>query len=57
LLNSIYESVIYIDQGRKWLDIEGQAEEGRISYRKGLALALEAFQAVQIKRMKIWNSL
>jgi hypothetical protein len=49
LLNSIYESVIYIDQGRKWLDTEGQAEEGRTSYRKGLSLALEAFQAVQIK--------
>jgi hypothetical protein len=49
LLNNIYESVIYIDQGRKWLNTEGQAEEGRIGYRKGLALALEAFQEVQIK--------
>jgi hypothetical protein len=49
LLNSIHKSVIFIDQGRKWLDIEGRAEEGRISYRKGLALALEAFQEIQIK--------
>jgi hypothetical protein len=38
LLGNIYESVIYIDQGRIWLDAEGQAEEGRISYRKGLVL-------------------
>jgi hypothetical protein len=49
LLGNIYESVIYIDQGRIWLDAEGHTEEGRISYRKGLALALEAFKEAQRK--------
>jgi hypothetical protein len=36
-----------IDQGRKWLDTEGKAEAGRISYRTGISLAHKAFKEVQ----------
>jgi hypothetical protein len=38
---------LYIEQGRKWLDSEGQESAGQISYRKGLAFACEAFKEVQ----------
>jgi hypothetical protein len=38
--------VSLINNGRKWLDTEGHEAEGRISYRKGLAIALEAFREV-----------
>jgi hypothetical protein len=47
LLNSIWKSVIFINRGRKWLDIKGQTEKGRVSYRKGLAQAMVAFKEVQ----------
>ena len=35
-----------IDQGRKWLDSDGIEYEGRISYRKGLALAALTFNEI-----------
>ena len=44
LLAKIYDSALRIDQGRKWLDTDGLEHEGRINYRKGLALGLEAFR-------------
>jgi predicted nucleic acid-binding protein len=47
LSGKIYTSVTTIYQGRKWLDTEGLEGEGRISYKEGLALAIEAFRAVQ----------
>jgi hypothetical protein len=33
-----------IYQGRQWLDTEGLEGEGRISYKRGLACAIEAFR-------------
>ena len=48
----IIDSAIAIDQGRKWLDTEGFEASGRISYRKGLALAKTAFQEAQILAAK-----
>jgi hypothetical protein len=47
LLVKIADSVSSIDQGRKWLDTEGKAEAGRVSYRTGLALAMEAFKEAE----------
>jgi predicted nucleic acid-binding protein len=47
LLAKINAGVITIYQGRKWLDIEGLEGEGRISYKNGLALGIEAFQEAQ----------
>ncbi|MDR0637401.1 MAG: hypothetical protein LBG27_00605 [Spirochaetaceae bacterium] len=44
LLDKITESALDIDNGRKWLDTDGFEREGRISYRKGIALALLAFR-------------
>ena len=46
LLAKILESALMIDQGRKWLDSEGIEYEGRISYRKGLALAGFVFNEI-----------
>jgi hypothetical protein len=48
LHDKIVKSAADIDLGRKWLDTEGLEAAGRISYRGGLALALEAFQEAQI---------
>jgi hypothetical protein len=47
LLAKIYDSASAIDQGRKWLDTDGLEHEGRINYRKGLALGVEAFKEAQ----------
>ena len=47
LLNSIAEAAINIDFGRKGFATRGKAEEGRISFEKGIAEALNAFQAAQ----------
>jgi hypothetical protein len=47
LIDSIYQSVINIDFGRKGFATRGKAEEGRISYEKGIAKALSAFQEAQ----------
>ena len=45
LLDSITRAATYIDAGRKGFAMEGKAEEGRIAYEKGVALALSAFQS------------
>jgi hypothetical protein len=47
LLAKIFDSASTIAQGRKWLDTDGLEHEGRINYRKGLALGLEAFREAQ----------
>jgi len=47
LLSSITNAVIYIDAGRKGFATKGKAEEGRIFYEKGIALALSVFQQTQ----------
>jgi len=48
LVNNIYEAAAHIDFGRKGFAIRGKAEEGRISYEKGIALAMINFQKAQI---------
>ncbi|GHV87441.1 hypothetical protein AGMMS50255_7370 [Spirochaetia bacterium] len=47
LIDKINASVMYIYQGREWLDTEGFEGEGRKSYRKGLAFGIEAFREAQ----------
>jgi hypothetical protein len=47
LVNSVYEAAANIDLGRKGFAIRGKAEEGRISYEKGIAEALTAFKEAQ----------
>ena len=46
LLDNIIQSEANIDRGRKWLDTDGMEREGRLSYRSGLSLAMDTFQAV-----------
>ena len=48
LINNIYDAVAAIDFGRKGFATRGKAEEGRISYEKGIALAMTAFKEAQI---------
>ena len=47
LLRDIFESVVNIDQGRRWLNTEGLTEDGRMSYNRGLETAMVSFQAAQ----------
>jgi len=47
LVDSINEAVISIDAGRKGFATRGKEQEGRISYEKGIAKALAAFQKAQ----------
>jgi len=47
LLRDIFESVVNIDQGRRWLNTEGLAEDGRTTYKRGLETAMISFQAAQ----------
>jgi hypothetical protein len=47
LVNSVYEAAAAIDFGRKGFATKGKAEEGRISYEKGIAEALAAFKEAQ----------
>jgi len=47
LVSSIYDAALAIDFGRKGFATRGKAEEGRISYEKGIALAMSAFQEAQ----------
>jgi hypothetical protein len=47
LINNIYEAAVGIDAGRKGFATKGKAEEGRILYEEGIALALAAFQEAQ----------
>jgi len=44
LVNSIISATASIDYGRKGFATRGKAEEGRISYEKGIALATSTFQ-------------
>ena len=48
LVDSIYESTINIDSGRKGVATRGKAEEGRISYEEGIAAALTTFQEARL---------
>jgi hypothetical protein len=47
LISNIADAAFFIDFGRKGFAIRGKAEEGRISYEKGIAQAMSAFQEVQ----------
>jgi hypothetical protein len=47
LVSRIYEATIAIDYGRKGFAIRGKADEGRISYEKGIAKAMSAFKEAQ----------
>jgi len=47
LISSINNAAMSIDSGRKGFAIEGKEREGRISYEKGIALALSVFQQAQ----------
>ena len=44
LLSRIYDAASFIDIGRKGFATKGKAEEGRISFEKGIAQAMSAFQ-------------
>ena len=46
-LSNIYEAALAIEFGRKGFATRGKAEEGRISYEKGIAIALSTFRDVQ----------
>jgi hypothetical protein len=47
LVNSVYEAAAKIDIGRKGFATRGKAEDGRISYEKGIAEAMTAFKEAQ----------
>jgi len=47
LLRNIYEAALAIDSGRKGFATRGKEQEGRISYEKGIALAMTSFQKAQ----------
>jgi hypothetical protein len=47
LLNDVLTGAYNIDNGRKGFAIPGEERQGRISYVKGIALALAAFQETQ----------
>jgi hypothetical protein len=46
-LVEIYQGATFIDRGRRGLDTKGKTEKGRISFKRGLNLALKAFNDVQ----------
>ena len=48
LVSSVYEAALAIDFGRKGFATRGKAEDGRLSYEKGIAEALSAFKEAQI---------
>jgi len=47
LVSSIYAAALAIDFGRKGFATRGKAEEGRLSYEKGIAEAMSAFKEAQ----------
>jgi len=47
LVNNIYEAATNIDAGRKGFAIIGKEREGRISYEKGIHMAMSAFVQAQ----------
>ena len=48
LVDRITEAATYIDRGRKGFAIRGNEQEGRISYEKGIEIAMTAFQEAQL---------
>jgi hypothetical protein len=50
LANNIINAATYIDSGRKGFATKGKAEEGRISYETGIAVALSAFKEASNQR-------
>jgi hypothetical protein len=48
LVDKIYIATAAIDFGRKGFATRGKAEEGRISYEKGISLAMSAFNEAQV---------
>ena len=48
LVNSITVAAFNIDFGRKGFATKGKAEEGRISYEKGISEAMEIFKEAQV---------
>jgi hypothetical protein len=47
LINDVFAGAYNIDDGRKGFAIRGKEQRGRISYEKGIALAMSAFQEAQ----------
>lgn len=47
LINNIYDAALAIDLGRKGFATRGKAEEGRLSYERGISAALSAFRDAQ----------
>ena len=43
LVNRIYDAAAAIEFGRKGFATKGKAEEGRVSYERGISIALSAF--------------
>lgn len=50
LIDSINEAANYIDFGRKAFALRGKADDGRISYEKGISQAMLAFKDAQSTR-------
>ena len=48
IIKNVVDGVTRIDTGRKWLDADGLERKGRISYRNGLAIAMDAFKDAQL---------
>ena len=46
-LARIVSATVYIDNGRRGLNTDGQEHEGRLSYEVGISSALSIFQEIQ----------
>ena len=53
LVNSIAEAAFTIDFGRKGVATRGKAEDGRLSYERGIAEALSVFKEVAKSRLAV----
>jgi hypothetical protein len=42
------QAALFIDTGRKGFAVKGKADDGRISYEKGIAQAMSVFQEAQV---------
>jgi hypothetical protein len=51
--SSISEAAAFIDAGRKGFAIKGKAEEGRISFEKGIAQAMASFREASNQKLMI----
>jgi hypothetical protein len=47
LVSKVYSAAFAIDFGRKGFATRGKAEEGRLSYERGISIALSVFRDVQ----------